>query len=44
MLFVSGVSFVLGDEFIVQVLKVPQMGNNSERVLLLSAFRKVIFS
>jgi len=43
-LFIGGVAFVLGNQLVVQILQVPQVGDDSQIVLLLSAFGKLVLS
>jgi len=41
-LFIGGIAFVLGNQLIVQILQVPQVGDDSQIVLLLSALGKLV--
>jgi len=44
MLFIGGIAFILGNQLVVQILQVPQVGDDSQIVLLLSAFGKLVLS
>jgi len=43
-LFIGGIAFILGNQLIVQILQVPQVGDDSQIVLLLSAFGELVLS